>query len=119
MTPGPGGPRKTTSVGGPYTMQLTGKATRYLRSLGHNVQPVVQIGKDGATKGVMAAIDRALTDHELIKVKLLQEAPIEPRDAGDLIAVNTDSALVQVLGRTLLLYRRHPEKPKIVLPSKP
>jgi RNA-binding protein len=99
-------------------MQLSGKAIRYLRSLGHALQPVVQVGKEGATKGVTAAIDRALTDHELIKVRLLQECPIGPRDAGDLLAVNTESVLVQVLGRTLLMYRRHPEKPKIELPAK-
>jgi RNA-binding protein len=99
-------------------MQLTGKATRYLRSLGHDLEPVVSIGKEGATKGVIGAIARALLDHELIKVRLHLESPIEPRDAGDLIAVNADAALVQVLGRTLLLYRPHPEKPKIVLPVK-
>jgi RNA-binding protein len=99
-------------------MQLSGKAIRYLRSLGHDLQPVVQIGKEGATKGLTGAIDRALTDHELIKVRVAQESPIEPRDAGDLLAVNTESSLVQVLGRTLLLYRPHPEKPKIELPVK-
>ena len=99
-------------------MQLTGKATRYLRSLGHNLEPVVSIGKEGATKGVIAAISRALLDHELIKVRLHLESPIEPRDAADFIAINADASLVQVLGRTLLLYRPHPEKPKIVLPVK-
>ena len=99
-------------------MQLTGKATRYLRSLGHDLEPVVSIGKEGATKGVIGAIARALLDHELIKVRLHLESPIAPRDAADFIAINADAALVQILGRTLLLYRPHPEKPKIVLPVK-
>jgi RNA-binding protein len=99
-------------------MQLSGKAIRHLRSLGHGLQPVVHIGKEGASRGTLHAIDQALTDHELIKVRVLLEAPIEPRDAGDYLAINSGAALVQILGRTVLLYRRHPEKPKIVLPVK-
>ena len=98
-------------------MQLSGKAIRYLRSLGHALEPVVHIGKEGATRGVTHAIGKALTDHELIKVRILLESPIGPRDAGDYFAINTGATLVQILGRTLLLYRRHPEEPKIVLPA--
>jgi RNA-binding protein len=99
-------------------MQLSGKAIRYLRGLGHDLEPVVHIGKEGATKGLITAIQRALTDHELIKIRVLPESPIGPRDAGDFVAINSDSTLVQQLGRTVLLYRRHPKEPKIVLPVK-
>lgn len=99
-------------------MELSGKAARHLRALGHSLNPVVNIGKDGATKGIVGAIDRALLDHELIKVRVLQECPIGPRDAADYLAIQTDSAVAQILGRTILLYRPHPEKPKIVLPTR-
>ena len=61
-------------------------------------------------------MDRALTDHELIKIRILQECPIGRRDAADFLAIQTDSVVAQILGRTILLYRPHPEKPKIVLP---
>jgi RNA-binding protein len=98
--------------------ELSGKAIRHLRALGHHLEPVVHVGKDGVTKGVVHAVDAALTDHELVKVRLHQEVPLERRDAGHLVAIRTGAVLVQVLGRVLLLYRRHPETPKIVLPER-
>ena len=51
-------------------MPLTGKQRRALRALGHHLEPVVLVGQNGITDGVVAAVDQALHDHELIKVKL-------------------------------------------------
>ncbi len=99
-------------------MSLSGKAVRYLRSLGHNLEPVVQVGKEGIKPSVIQAIDRALIDHELIKIRLLSEAPVDRQDAADSLSSETGAALVQILGKTILLYRAHPENPKIILPSK-
>ena len=99
------------------TTALTGSAARHLRALGHALAPVVSIGKDGVTEGVVDATKAALLTHELIKVKVQQEAPLERKDAASELAARTDSALAQVLGRTFLLYKRHPKKPKIVLPK--
>jgi RNA-binding protein len=95
---------------------LSGKAARHLRGLGHHLEPVVQIGKEGITEGVVDATRAALLAHELVKVKILPEAPIDRKDAGPELAERTGAALAQTLGRTLLLYKRHPQKPKIVLP---
>jgi RNA-binding protein len=95
---------------------LTGKAARYLRGLGHHLDPIVQIGKDGITAGVVEATRAALLAHELVKVKVLAEAPIERKQAGEALAAEAGAALAQTLGRTVLLYKRHPNKPKIVLP---
>ena len=61
-------------------------------------------------------MDAALTTHELIKVKIQREAPVDRHEAGIELAARTGSVLAQVIGRTLLLYRRHPKKPKIELP---
>jgi RNA-binding protein len=95
---------------------LTGKQRRYLRGLGHALAPVVQVGKGGVDDGVVHAVDAALTQHELIKVKLGPEAP-EGRDAvAEALSTRTRSEVAQILGRTILLYRRHPKEPKIVLP---
>lgn len=96
---------------------LHGKAARYLRSLGHELNPTVQIGKEGVTEGVVLATSRALLDHELIKVKVGSEAPDDRSDALASLATATTAELVQVLGRTGLLYKRHPEKPRIKLPA--
>jgi RNA-binding protein len=93
--------------------KLTGKQRRQLRALGHALDPVVHIGKDGLTDGVAKALDGALEAHELIKVKLGPQAPDDRHDAAESLARRTKSELVQVLGKVILLYRRHPEEPKI------
>ena len=103
---------KTKHVSGPPT----GTGIRYLRGLGHHLAPIVQIGKDGITDALIAATARALNDHELIKVKVGSEAPIDRKEAGPELAEKTGATLAQTLGRTLLLYKRHPSKPKIELP---
>lgn len=97
-------------------MELTGKQRRYLRGLGHSLDPVVQLGKGGVDDGVIAALDEALTQHELVKVRIGTEAPEDRHDAAEQLAARSASAVAQVLGRTVLLYRRRKKEPKIVLP---
>ncbi len=99
------------------TTSLTGKAARHLRGLGHELSPVVSIGKEGLTDSVVAAAKSALLTHELIKVKVQPEAPTDRKLVAAELAEKTESALAQVLGRTFLLYKKHPKKPKIQLPK--
>lgn len=97
---------------------LTGKQRRYLRGLGHELRAIVQVGKGGLDAGLVAALDRALLDHELVKVRL-GEVPDELGDRHDVatgLASQTRSHVAQVLGNTVLLYRAHPDEPVIVLP---
>jgi RNA-binding protein len=95
---------------------LTGKQRRYLRSLGHELRPIVQIGRDGLDEGLVAAVDQALADHELVKIKLGEAADLDRHDAAADLATRTRSEVAQVLGFTVLLYRRHPDEPEIELP---
>jgi RNA-binding protein len=95
---------------------LTGKQRHHLRGLGHELRPIVQIGKDGIDDGVVAAVDRALTDHELVKVKVGEGADLDRQEAAEAIAKRTNSEVAQVLGNTLLLYRADPDHPAIILP---
>ncbi len=95
--------------------KLTGQATRHLRALGHSLAPVLMIGKGGITDALVKEAERALLRHELIKVRVQGEAPVGRKDAGSELAAATHAALAQVLGRTFLLYKPHPQKPKIVL----
>jgi RNA-binding protein len=95
---------------------LTGGQARYLRGLGHHLDPIVQIGKEGITDGVVTALKAALLAHELVKVRIQAEAPIGRKEAGAELAKLANCSLAQVLGRTVLLYKRHPNKPTIVLP---
>ena len=93
-------------------MALTGKQRRVLRALGHHLDPVVIVGQLGITPGIVTATEQALFDHELIKVKF-NEGPVEREEGAAQLAQETGSEVAQVLGRTALLYKRHPDKPKI------
>lgn len=79
----------------------------------------MQVGKDGITEEVASALDQALEDHELVKVKLGQNALIDRDEAAAELARRSRSEVAQVLGSTVILYRRHPEEPRIRLPPEP
>jgi RNA-binding protein len=95
---------------------LGGKQRRHLRALGHSLDPVVQIGKLGLTDGVTSALDAALEQHELVKVRVGTECPEERNAIAERLGPSLRADVAQLLGRTILLYRRHPKKPKIKLP---
>jgi RNA-binding protein len=96
--------------------KIGGKAIRHLRALGHHLDAIVQIGKEGITDGVVAATRAALLAHELVKIRVAPDAPLDRKEAGVELASRAQATLAQTLGRTLLLYKRHPHKPKIELP---
>jgi RNA-binding protein len=98
---------------------LTGKQRRHLRGLGHALKPIVQVGKDGIDDGLIAAVEQALSDHELIKIRIGEAASVDRQDAAAELADKTRSEVAQVLGNTVLLYRADPEEPKIALPRAP
>ena len=94
---------------------LTSKQIRKLRSLGMTEEAIVMIGKEGVTPTVVASAREAIKKRELIKVRVLQNAPDEPEDAIIVLAERADANLVQVIGRNGLLFRRNFEKPRIEL----
>ena len=96
-------------------MPLTGKQRRALRALGHHLKAVLQVGHAGLTPGLLAAVEQALHDHELVKVRVLETAPESRTEVAATLASATESEVAQVLGRTVLLYRHRAEKPKIHL----
>lgn len=96
---------------------LTGGQRRHLRGLAHHLQPVVQLGKEGLTDPVVAAVEQALFDHELIKVRVLENAPLGRNDAGRELAEALGAHVVGRIGRIAILYRRHPNEPRIRLPE--
>ena len=99
-------------------MSLSGKQRRHLRSLGHHLEPLVKIGKAGLEDGVLAALEQALLDHELVKVRIGQGSPVKRDDAAEVLAKGTGAEVAQILGKSLLLYRPHPESPTIRLPQR-
>jgi RNA-binding protein len=98
-------------------MELSERQRKYLRGLGHALNPVLLIGQHGVTPAVIAEANRALADHELIKVKF-RGAEREARDAGLAeLATATGSDLVQRIGHTALYYKRRIDRPGIVIPD--
>jgi len=104
--------RKTSAPPAP----LTGKQKSYLRSLAHKLKPVVQVGHQGATEGVLAAVEVALERHELIKVKVSGESETDVIEIAPALEQGTSSQVAQIIGHTVVLYRRRDKDPKIVLP---
>jgi RNA-binding protein len=99
-------------------MALTPKQRAYLKSLAHPLKPILQIGKEGATDAVIDTIVGAFRTRELLKVKVLETAPSDAREVGTELADRVNGAqLVQVIGRTVVLYRRHPTQREITLPA--
>ena len=92
---------------------LTGKQRKYLRGKAHPLDAVVQVGHEGVSDGVLRAVDAALTTHELIKVRLRE--PDDKHGAATHLAEGTKSVLCGLVGHTVVLYRPHPERPRIVL----
>jgi len=98
-------------------MELSERQRKYLRGLGHALNPVLLVGSAGMSPSVIAEAKRALHDHELIKVKF-RGAEREARDAGLLeLATATTSVLVQKIGHTALYYKRRIDRPGIVIPD--
>ena len=94
-------------------LTLTSRQRKHLRGLAHSLEPVVQVGQAGVTDAVLRNVDEALLAHELVKVRLH-----EPEDKhGDAarLAEGSGAALCGLVGHTVILYRPHPEKPRIVL----
>jgi RNA-binding protein len=98
-------------------MTLSEKQKKHLRRLAHSMNPIVMLGNAGLTDGVVAELDRALTDHELVKVT----ARVGDRETRDgtlaTLASRTASELVQRIGHVGVFYRRRADLPKILLPD--
>ena len=97
---------------------LNGKEKRYLRSLANPLEPVVQVGKGSVTDSVLFSLNEALEARVLVKVIVLKNCLDEVSDVAEELAGQSKSELVQVIGRNVVLYRRHPKKPVIELPKK-
>jgi len=98
-------------------LTLTGKQARHLRSLGHSLKPILQVGKLGITDGVIEQVRKALDTHELIKVKLIRNTSVDIKDAAELVCSKVPCYLAYKIGKTLMLYRPREENPTIVLPA--
>ena len=84
--------------------------------MAHALEPVVHVGQAGISDGVVRAVEQALLDHELIKVRL--HDPADKKGEAEALADAVDATLCGLVGHTVILYRPHPEKPQIQVPAR-
>lgn len=98
-------------------MSLSNKQKQYLKGLAHPLKPIVQLGANGLTEGVIAEINQALSHHELIKVKVPSDDRDEKAIIMNAIVGETKSLKVQAIGHVLVIYRAGKD-PVITLPRR-
>ena len=96
---------------------MTTKQRAYLKSLAMTMDPIFQIGKNSMTPELTKAVSEALEARELIKVSVLQNCAVDPKELAAVLAERTRSQVVQVIGKKIVLYKEGKnEKKKIELP---
>jgi RNA-binding protein len=98
-------------------MALSEKQKKYLRRLAHPLSPVVMVGNAGVTDGVVGELERALRDHELVKVSARVGERDARKEALESLANRTAAEIVQQVGNVGVFYRRRQELAKILLPD--
>ena len=95
---------------------LTSKQRSYLIGLSNQLDPVIQIGKNGVSPEAVISAEEDFNTRELVKGAVMKMAPETPREAAETLAGRTRSQVVMVIGRKFVLYKPFKENPKIVLP---
>ena len=96
---------------------MNSKQRAYLRALSVDADTILRVGKDGVSPEFVKSAEEALEARELIKIGVLENAPIEAADAAQTVAERTRSKVVSVIGRKFVLYKRAKLKPTIELPK--
>ena len=97
-------------------MALSSSQIRYLRSLAHDLSPVILLGNKGATEAVLKELNLALDIHELVKVKLSGGDKGQRQSQVDFLAAGSQAERIHQIGHVAVLFRRNVEEPKIALP---
>nr|WP_307775237.1 ribosome assembly RNA-binding protein YhbY [uncultured Cetobacterium sp.] len=92
-------------------MNLTSKKRAFLKKKAHNLDAICRIGKDGFSETLAQGVLDAITPRELIKVKILQNSEVEKREVAFQIAEAIDAQVVDIIGRTIILFKENQDKP--------
>ena len=95
---------------------LTSKQKRFLKSKAHHLTPIFQVGKGGVNENMISQISNALEARELMKISILQNCEEDKDEVAKKIAKGSGSELVQLIGKTIVLYKESKENKQIVLP---
>jgi len=97
-------------------MKLTNNQKKHLRSLAHDLRPIVMVGQHGLSDAVLAELESTMTKHELLKIKVRASDRDKKQEIVDKILIFSKAALVQIIGGVLVIYRPFDENPSIILP---
>jgi RNA-binding protein len=100
-------------------LELQGFQKKYLRGMAHSLKPLVLVGREGLTVSVLAFVDQAMLDHELIKIRF-NDFKTEKKSICGQISEETGGVLVGMVGHVAIFYRPHPDSDKrtIEVPKK-
>lgn len=96
---------------------MTSKQRAYLKGLAMNIDPVLNIGKNNVTPEMITSVTEAIDKRELIKIGVLKNCLDDPKEIANVIAERSNSQVVQVIGKKIVLYKRNRKNPKIELPK--
>ncbi len=98
---------------------MTSKQRSYLKGLAMTMEPVIHIGKSSVTPEFTKAVAEALESHELIKIGVLKNCADDGHSVAEMLAGRTQSEVVQVIGKKIVLYKpaKDEKKRKILLPK--
>lgn len=91
---------------------LTGKQRSYLKGMANNMDPIFQLGKNGLTDNFIKQVEEALEAREIIKIKVLNNSPLDVTEVASDLAEMTDAEFVQSIGNKFVLYRESKENKK-------
>lgn len=97
---------------------ITSKQRSYLKSLAHQIDPTVYIGKQGLTQNIIKELETGFETRELVKVKIQEGSTLEPKETASQLAEQLSAEFVQAIGRKFVLYRESKDNKQIILPRK-
>lgn len=98
-------------------MKLSSNQRKHLEAIANKLEPIVRIGKHGLEAKIVSSVNEAFSSHELVKIKILDSAPVEVAEVAETVIAETGAELVRTIGRVIILYKAFSEKPcKILLP---
>ncbi len=92
--------------------KLNSKQKKFLKGLGHSLTPVVSVGKEGLGDKILKATTLELSRHELIKIKVGKSSPASRQETAEILSTGTGSSLIQIIGKTILLYKKNQQMDK-------
>lgn len=95
---------------------MTSKQRAYLRSLASTMEPIFQIGKSSLTSEITEAVAESFHNRELVKISVLKNCMDEPKEIASVLAERTQSQVVHVIGKKIVLYKESKDKKQIELP---